>query len=112
MARAARTQSLSTSSSAQILRLGDFRKAAEEPSTPKFIYVSITVSEAHESALRRAVTGSCGTEVSCIKIEQIPRKQQSRLWFCLLPDALEKAVHAIIASLPSAEFGSITANWP
>ena len=118
MASATKTvkaRSFSTPSSAQILRLDDYRVAREpeeEPSLPQFLYFSVTVNEALESALRLVVADSCGAEASCIRIESIPRRQQSRLWLCLLPVALEKAVHAIIVSLPSAEFGSITAKWP
>ena len=75
---------------------------------PKVV-LQVTILPALLSCLQQAVAKSCGKVVDILGIEPVPRSQSIRVRLGIDGGSLNKAMEAIIRTLPSGEIGRVAA---
>lgn len=68
----------------------------------------VTIKADSVADLRHLVMRTCGELIVFIKTQPIAHATKMKVWLCLSEAATDKVMDAVMRSLPSAEFGSIT----
>lgn len=86
------------------------RTVAEMPtqSLAHDLFMNITIDVSLVSQLKLLVIKACGDLALFIRMQPIARTTKMKISFNLSKSAVDMMMHAVICSLPSAEFGCIT----
>jgi hypothetical protein len=93
-------------SSSSVANAGNFTLVPSSASTECMMLVTIKADSAAD--LRHLVMRTCGELIVFIKTQPIAHATKMKVWLCLSESATDKVMDAVMRSLPSAEFGSIT----
>ncbi len=83
---------------------------SEDPSS--IVRFPVTVSEDLSQRAQSVLRAECGAKIQSIALERLPDHNEARLWVTVAAVAYGVAIHALISSLPAAEFGAVRAlQW-
>ena len=74
---------------------------------PPIVFFPLIIDQDLSAKAQKILRSECGSDIRTITLECIPDRHEMRLWVTLTAAAYTLALHALILSLPAAEFGAV-----
>ena len=68
----------------------------------------ITIDSDSASQFRHLILNTCGEQVTFMRMQAIEHASRLKVWLCLSKPIADEIIHAIVSTLPNAEFGRMT----
>ena len=70
--------------------------------------IRITIDSDSASQFRHLILNTCGEQVTFMRMQAIEHASRLKVWLCLSKPIADEIIHAVVSTLPNAEFGRMT----